>query len=425
MAAALVPRELASWSLTSAALGALEAGLLGVIVKNQFDGVADPAAVNFAVVVVASAPSFSNLTSFLFAAHAAGKDKVRLLSRLMSITAGCLLVMALPGINAIGLMMFCAMTVVARVAWSGILTIRAGVWRANYAREWRGRITARIVRLSSLLVAAYSALVGYLLDWHADSFRVALVLAAICSVLASRIYRMARVRGHRQLMAAEKAEETLRGRRLTLGALMAVLRSDIDFRRYMLGMMVFGSGNLMLLPMLLIMLNERLAVSQFHQVMITSSLPLLVLYFSVPFWARLLDRQHIFGYRAVHSWFYVAASALFAAAVISGRNDLLWPASVMLGSANAGGHLGWNLGHNDFSSDAKASQYMAIHVTLTGFRGLVMPFIGVSVYQFMVIHWTGNPACALLLPLAFTLAGSIYFVALHLERKRRHHGSGA
>lgn len=419
MAAALVPRELTCWSLTAAALGALEGGLLGVIVKNQFGDVASPALVNIAVVVVASAPSFSNLTSFLFAAHASGRDKVALLSRLILAMAVCLFIMALPGVTATGLVLICVMAVLARTAWSGILTIRAAVWRANYPREWRGRITARIVRLASLLVAGYSALIGYLIDWRENSFRPAFILAAACAVVAARVYRNARVRGHRQLLAAEKAEQTLQGRRLSMSVMTSVLRIDKDFRHYMTGMMVFGSGNLMLLPMLVIMLNERLAVSQFHQVMITSSLPLLVLYWSVPYWARLLDRQHIFGYRAVHSWFYVAASALFAAAIISRSDALLWPASIILGSAHAGGHLGWNLGHNDFSSDARASHYMAIHVTLTGLRGLIMPLIGVGLYQFLALHWPEKSSYALLFPLGLSVIGSFAFVVLHLERKRR------
>jgi hypothetical protein len=54
MAAALLPREMANWSLTSVALGALEGGLLGIIVKSQFAGVASPVTVNIAVAVVAA-----------------------------------------------------------------------------------------------------------------------------------------------------------------------------------------------------------------------------------------------------------------------------------------------------------------------------------------------------------------------------------
>jgi hypothetical protein len=418
MAAALMPRELVSWSLSAVGLGALEGDLLGVVVKNQFGNAASPALVNIEVVIVASAPAFTNLSSFLFAAIAAGRDKLILLSRLMLIISVCLAVMAVPGLNAYGLVIFCLMAVLARAAWSGILTIRASVWRANYNRAWRGRVTAHIVRLSLLLVAGYSALTGVLLDWHDGAFRLAFLLASVCTLLAARVYRNARVRGHRQLLAAENAAQASQGRRLNLSVFTGVLRENTDFRRYMISMMVFGSGNLMLLPMLVIMLNEYLAINQFRQVVITSSLPLFVLYVSVPYWARMLDRLDIFSYRAIHSWFFVTASALFAIAVISHRAELLWPAAIVLGSAYAGGHLGWNLGHNDFSSDARASHYMAIHVALTGLRGLIMPLAGVAFYQYLAAHWAARAHFALLLPLGLTMSGSFLFLALHLNLKR-------
>jgi hypothetical protein len=115
----------------------------------------------------------------------------------------------------------------------------------------------------------------------------------------------------------------------------------------------------------------------------------------------------------------VGSSALFAVAVITGDAHLLWPASIILGGAYAGGHLGWNLGHNDFSSDGTASHYMAIHVTLTGMRGLIMPLIAVGFYQYLTEYSPGNAAYALLLPFSLTLLGSVYFVALHIERSRR------
>jgi len=419
MAAALVPRELTSWSLTSVALGALEGGLLGVIVKNQFAGVASPMVVNIAVAAVAAAPSFTNLASFMFAAMAEGRDKLALLSKLMLMMGLCLVLMALPGRTALGLAVFCLTAILARTAWSGILILRSAVWRANYSREWRARVTARIVQLSSLLVGAYSALIGLLLDWRPDAFRPAFIIAAACAFAAAWGNRKSHFRRQRQLIAAELAEQTLQGWRLNLAVLTSLLRRDTGFRHYMMAMMVLGSGNLMLLPLAVILLNEHLHLNQLQQVTVTSSLPLLVLCFSIPFWARMLDRRHIFTYRAIHSWFFVVASAFFAMAIIMQRTELLWPAAVLLGSAYAGGNLGWNLGHNDFSNDGNASQYMAIHVMLTGLRGLVMPLIGVGLYGRLSAWRPASGAWAMLLPVSLSFSGAVIFVVLHLQMMRR------
>jgi len=419
MAAALVPRELTNWSLTSITLGVLEGGLLGVIVKNQFDDVASSAAVNLAVAIVAGAPSFTNLSSFLFSSWSSGRDKLQIMCRLMQIMGVATILLAIPGANVVGLVLFCLLTVVARTAWSGILTLRASVWRANYPRDWRAQITAKLVRLSSLLVAAVAALVGFLLDWQDDFYRPCFVLAGICSLVAARIYSKARIRRHQQLLASERAARVAGRRHMSLAVFGEVLRGDQDFRNYMSCMMVFGGANLMVIPMLVVMLNEQFHLSQWHQVVVTSSLPLIIMCFAVPRWARMLDRKHIFAYRAIHSWYYVLSYLFFALALGTGTAWLLWPAAMLLGGANAGGHLGWNLGHNDFTSDANAAQYMAVHVSLTGVRGIFMPLAGIGFYQLLLHYWPAMAAQALVLPLLLSVSGALWFVVLNAEHSKR------
>ncbi len=422
MSAALVPRELLSWSLTSVTLGALEGGLLGVIVKNQYSGVASPVLINFAVAIVAGAPSFANLSSFIVAPLAQGRDKIALLSRLMLLMGVCLALMSLPGQSGTGLILFTVLAVIARSAWAGILTVRAAVWRANYQRRWRGRVTARIVQLASFLVALVSALTGLLMDWNGDAWRWVFPFAGLSSVAAFYVYRQSRVRRHRQLLQAERAELSLRSSSFSLKAMSAVVRENRDFRNYMIGMMVFGSGNLMVIAMLVVLMNDQFTMARLDQVMITSSLPLLVLCFSIAHWAKILDRHHIFTYRAIHSWNFVSAHAVFAIAAIARIPELLWLGSLLLGSAYAGGHLGWNLGHNDFTNDANSSLYMAIHVSLTGLRGLLMPIAGVACMQYLESINPGYGAYAMLVPLLLCFLGTCWFVFLHFDRERSGRG---
>ena len=419
MSAALVPRELLSWSLTAVTLGALEGGLLGVIVKNQFADVASPVLVNFAVAVVAGAPSFANLSSFIFAPMAQGRDKIVLLSRLMLLMGICLMLMAIPPTSGTGLFFFTVMAVLARAAWAGVLTIRAAVWRANYQRLWRGRVTARIVQVASLLVALVSALIGLLMDWQGESWRIVFPLAGLSSVAAYFVYRQSRVRRHQQLLQAERAEHALRGSSFSLKAMVEVVKGNKEFRNYMLGMMVFGSGNLMIIAMLVVLMNDYFTMPRMSQVMITASLPLIVLFFTVAHWAKVLDKRHIFTYRAIHSWNFVAAHAIFALAAIARIPELLWLGAVLLGSAYAGGHLGWNLGHNDFTNDANSSVYMGIHVSLTGMRGLLMPIVGVAFFEYLESISAGYGAYAMLLPVFLCTLGGCWFIYLHFDRQKR------
>jgi MFS family permease len=419
MAAALLPRERLGWSLNAVALGALEGGLLGVIVKNQFNSAASPAVVNLAVAIVAGAPAFSNLSSFVFAGMAMGRGKALMLSTLMVIMGLCLLAMSLPGHSCGGLLLFTLLTVVARVAWTGVLTLRAAVWRANFPRSLRGRVTASFERLASLVTALFSALIGFAMDWSGDAWRLLFPAAGLCAFAAAAIYRRAPVRRQRALLRAEIAGRGTSWRGLTFAAMAAVLRQNREFRSYMAGMMVFGSGNLMVVPMLVMLVSDHFRLGPMEQVMITTSIPVGMMFVSVTLWAALLDRRHIVDYRAIHAWNFVLMNVVFAVAAIAHAPALLWLGAVLLGSAHGGGNVGWNLGHHDFSDDADSSVYMATHVSLTGVRGLVMPVAGVALLSYLESQQPGLGAWALLLPLALNLAGSIWFVHLHRERRRR------
>ncbi len=420
MAASLLPRELLSWSLVSVAMGALEGGVLGVIVKNSFGSAVEPALVNLSVAIVAGASSFTNLFSFMFAARAMGRGKVLMLARLMLVIATCLMVLTLVPVSLGGLALFTALAVAALAAWSGILTVRSVVWRANYARRWRGQMTARITQLGSLLAASCSAVVGVAIDWNQSAWRLIFPLAALGALAGSLVYRRSRVRRQRQLVQAELLRQGAADGRVRFRSMAGILRQNRDFRRYMVGMMVFGSGNLMVIAMLVVLMNDSLALGRLQQVLIASTVPVLMLCLSVRSWARVLDRRHIISFRAVHGWTFVAANAWFAAAFIAAETWLLWVGAVFLGLALGGGHLGWNLGHNDFASDSDSSLYMATHVWLTGARGLVSPVLGVLFIQLLESAWPGRGVYAMLLPLALTVLGWSWFI--HLDRELRSGG---
>lgn len=419
MAQALVPREMLSWALVSVALGAVEGSVVGVLVKNLYADVADPLWVNVAVALVSGAPAFANILSFAFAVLTQGRDKVRLLSRLLSLFGLCLIFIALAPHTLPGLMMLTVGMVAARVLWSATITVRSAVWRSNFPRSVRARITGRMTTLSSVVIALTSIIIGLVLDHAEWAYRWLWLAAALAGLAAAQVYGGARVRRHKVMLKREREghETTSLGQRLSQFG--AVLRDDRDFRNYMIGMYVFGSGNLMMLAPLIILLSDYFALPRLDQVLITSTVPLFALALSVNRWARLLDGRHIIDYRALQSWAFVLAIVFFNLATIGQQTWLLWLGGATLGVAYAGGNLGWNLGHNDFTDDSRATLYMGIHVTLTGLRGMLMPPLGVLFYELLRNNWPGHERYSLLLPLLLSTCGALWFWRLHRLRKIR------
>ena len=50
------------------------------------------------------------------------------------------------------------------------------------------------------------------------------------------------------------------------------------------------------------------------------------------------------------------------------------------GIGRSGGAIAWNIGHLQFAGAHNAELYLGIHVALTGFRGIIMPFVGTWLY---------------------------------------------
>lgn len=413
----LMPREVRTNAAMAVALGALEGGLVGIVVKTQFAAVASTAWVNLAVALVAGAPAFANIVSLWISGLAEGRNKPAWVASLMATTSVFLVLMALAPTSPVGLVMITLTMIAARLAWAGVITLRAAIWRANFPRQVRARITGWITIIYSLIISATAAVTGLLMNWWPEVWRVTFPLAGLTGLFAAWRYLATRVRQGRRIQSEELNQRRVRrGGQLRAG--VDILKKDRWYRRYMLTMFAFGSGNLMVIALLVVLLNEQFGFGRFEQVLITTALPLVTLSIFTPIWAKRLDAAHILDYRARQAWMFVFALLLFVTATVFGLEALFWVGALALGAAFAGGKLGWNLGHNDFASDDQSTLYMGIHVTLTGIRGLLAPLVGVSVYQLLENTQAGLGRFVLLFPFTLTLGGAVTFVLLARWRRQ-------
>ena len=401
-------RELLPWGLLGLALGLVEGATAAILVKQHFAGVAPTFVVNLAVGLVSGAPAFANVLSFVWANIAHGRARVRLMVALQAVFALLVGCVSFASRAAGGLAITVVSIVAARVLWSGILTVRAAVWTANYPRNVLARITGRIVIVNAIAVAISAALVGWALEAHVIDARWLYGGGAAAGLAGAWLYRAMRVRREFRLLAAE-ADCAQHSEPFSLRMLTQILKEDPDYREYMLWMGIFGAGNLILTAQLVLVFSERLQLSSATQIGLLAVVPLITQPIFLPWWARLFDGSHVVRYRSRQGWAIVLASVAMCLGVFSGARWLLWVGAVLLGAAQAGANLGWNLGHNDFASIGRAQHYMGVHVTLTGLRGGVAPPLGVLAYMALEGWHPGAGEYALLLPIALTAAGALGF----------------
>jgi hypothetical protein len=408
LAEGIFRREILPWGLLGLALGLVEGATAAVLVKQHFAGAASVFGVNIAVALVSGAPAFSNVLSFVWANVAHGRARVQLMVALQAAFALLVGSVAFGSRAASGLVLTVGSIIAARVVWAGILTVRAAVWTANYPRRVLARITGRIVIVNSIAVAISAALVGWALEARAIDARWLYGMGALAGLLGAWLYRAMRVRREFQLLAAEAATGASR-EPFSLRMLTQILKGDPAYREYMLWMGIFGGGNLMLTAQLVLLFSEQLHLTSALQIGLLAVVPLITQPLFMPWWARLFDGSHVVRYRSRQGWALVLACCTLCLGVFTRSLVLLWAGAVLLGAANAGANLGWNLGHNDFASIGRAQHYMGVHVTLTGLRGGIAPPLGVLAYMGLEYWHHGAGRYALVLPVALTTAGALGF----------------
>jgi len=409
-------REIAPWALLGLTLGLVEGATAAVLIKKTFAHAAEPWIVNLAVAFVSGAPALSNVVSFVWANIAHGRARIGLMVGLQALFA---ILVGLLGVapRALGGLAFAVASIlVARVVWTGLLTVRAAIWSANYPRAAIGRYTGRIVIVSSLAVSFAAAMAAWTLDKQAFDSRWLFGAGAAAGLLAAWLYRAARVRREFAMLAEENAAAG-RSVPFSLDMLFEILRKDPHFREYMFWMGIFGGGNLMLTSQLVVIFSEHLHLAASMQIALLSVVPLALLPLFVPFWARMFDKAHVVEYRSRQSWALVAAVAVITIGTWISLLPLLWLGALLLAFAYAGANLGWNLGHNDFAAVGRAQHYMGVHVTLTGVRGAVGPPAGILIYQWLESLRPGSGIYSLVLPLIFVTVGAAGFS--HMRRQMR------
>ena len=405
-------RELAAWAFLPIMLGGIQGGAMGVVIKKTFAGIPGlpEAGLDLAVAAIAASTAIGNLTSGAWATAANGRRKVPFLSGLMLATSGCVACMAFTPRTAFGAWMLVGLVILGWIFWSAVVTIRTSVWRANYPDANRTRITGRLATVQVLVMATGGFVIGWSLDRSVESIRFLFPILGTFGVVGAILYGGVRLRGQSRLARAERQGHHSERPAINPLSVLRVLGEDRRYAGYMACMMLFGTGNLMISPTLVIILEDEFDTSYQTGILITTVVPLVVMPFAIPIWARLLDRMHVISFRAIHSWSFVLASAVFLVATEYHILPLLFVASAMLGIGFGGGMLAWNLGHQHFAPPHRDSQYMSVHVMLTGIRGLIAPFLGVAIFTALAAK--GHPGMIYAVTLGLNIAGAIGFLIL-------------
>jgi len=396
-------QHLLLWGLFA---GLVEGTVSAVVVAKTFAGS------ELLITTVNATPAIANLVSLYWGALIVGRRKLACFMAFGAASLAATLAVAITPQNHWGGWLFAAQILLSRVFMSGVITAQASLWKSNYPASHRGRITAglQVVRTAMSLPVIFGG--GLFFDRWPNAYHWFYPAVAAFGAIGLFVFRRLHVRGERARLAGRGRMETgdASGLGLTepfdlaapvmpwrlLRQMHQTLRDDPRFARYCTAQMCIGVANLLVIPVNTIVLTRQLKLSYLGANGLLDGLPRGMILLMLPIWARLYDRVGVLRFRALNTlcwcgslalcglgaWYaerYEAGAlgcfGLSIAAYLLGR--------VCDGAAQSGGAIAWYIGHLHFVDDDRAELYMGIHVSLFGLRGLIAPFVGVLLYQYV------------------------------------------
>lgn len=382
-------RELVHAMTFPVALSLVEGSVIGVLATKAFA----VSAAQFSTIM--AAPMFANVTSFGWAYLARGRRKIAAINAMQAALLVSVALIALLPTSGHGPALLTALIVLNRCLQSGIITIRSVVWRHNYPRQVRARITGKLALINSLIMA-FVPLAGYaLMDSDERAFRVVYPLGAAIGFIGVWAFSRIRMRRERELLRYERSAAARPQPHGEAGAIYefdpdasaatvwSVLKQDRLFRAYQGYQFILGIVSMaaeVVAVYVIASLTRGMHREYMTSIALTMLLPMILTTVTLPVWARGLDRTHVVRFRVRGGWFWFVAHVFLYLGAAMGSLWVLAVSRVFVGIGRAAGVLAWNLGHNDFADRRMVALYMGIHVTLTGVRGIIGPFVGMALY---------------------------------------------
>lgn len=248
-------------------------------------------------------------------------------------------------------------------AWMEIL-------KQNLPKEVRDRVFSYTQAFGYLGGGLLPFLIGWLLDDSREAWRWLFPLAGLTALLSIFWQKGIKVNAPLASQEASSSHAILKPWKNAWN----LLNRRRDFARFQLGVMLLGSGLMMLQPTLPVFVVDKLQLSYTELGVAITLCKGIGFACSSPIWTRLLQRLNLFHFSALIS----GLTALFPLVLILAglENAWLYGAFVLYGFTQAGNELSWNLSGPIFAKNENSSIYSSVNIISVGIKGIFIPSIG-------------------------------------------------
>ncbi|MBN1766395.1 MAG: MFS transporter [Sedimentisphaerales bacterium] len=281
--------------------------------------------------------------------------------------------------NQLGAYLFLLQVFLAQIGIALVTTLRSSLWRANYPAGHRGKIVVIIALCITLSRSAIVLLYTAAMDHLGFTYKDIYLISGLVGLGAVVFYSRLRIRGEKQTLrnAVNHEQAPIR-----LFAGLVVLKTDPVFGKFMAWQMLNGFSTMLIEgAVLVVIINDVFESNWLEGGLALTVISVLLTGVTGLVWARIYDRTDIYIMRFYGAMMWCLSRVILLLGVCYKSIEIILISRVITGIAMGCGQLNWRLGHMAFSPPEKDSLYMGAHVSMTGLRGIVAPFLGLFLYR--------------------------------------------
>jgi MFS family permease len=276
------------------------------------------------------------------------------------------------------LVAFVGGSMIATFSAAAIVPLMTQVFHENYPASARGKLFSRAFAVRIAMAIAFSYTGGWLLArdlaWHRG------LLAIFTFALIGACWSLACIPS--RPLAPSASSHPLRALRH--------VREDRLFRQLLISWMLMGFGNLITLPLRIEYLANPAHGISLHPdtiALVTGVVPNLARLIITPLCGIAFDRMNFFTLRATLNFgFAISILAFFTSNTLPG----LILGAIIYGISVGGGDVAWALWVTKLAPSHSVADYMSIHASLTGVRGIIAPLVAfhaITHYSLVTVGW--------------------------------------
>lgn len=238
------------------------------------------------------------------------------------------------------------------------------IYSQNFRHTERGSKLSFAFMITALSGALFCLLAGRLMDIHIGWYRPLYLVMAGAGFTAAALYRKVPSAPPESRQIAHPLRN------------FKYIFTDKLFGRLLLSWKFMGLANLMMIPLRVeYMANPAYGMNFSNEkiALVTVFLPAIARMLSTHLWGRLFDRVNFLTLRTIVNAIFLVSILLFF-----NTHSFFWlcVSALLIGMAFGGGGVMWTLWVTKIAPPEKVPAYMGIHVSLTGLRGVIAPFLG-------------------------------------------------